>query len=796
MLAGGLLIGGMATMVLTSPRPNVEGMVERAEQHLEASQHNEALAVLNDRVRPLLDEPYITADTRQRFHAGRARAIALGIQTLDVEALANHERIVNEYEKAEEAGLVLPGGDLVRLIRSQIKLGRFDTAAERIDLLTDESAEPRVALRRSLIESAFELPAYDEFADEQLIRLNDDPALTVDDRAWIVARQSERRLDEGFVEEAIARLLRVMPRVANASDAIRGELFLLLGMAYAQSDALGEARKQLDRAYELVEPGSDLYARVLFERGVVLADTTEIIEARELFETVVASYASSPSFLPAALALAEVTSLIAEQDPASASVEDAVAAYARTAQEAAFADASERFVDDLTSSVLRRFEEQYDRAEYTFASQYVQIAEDLHGLMASPPGVLEAQGRVNRALADQLLADASDAAGRDLDLGDLDPSTRIQAQRQYIQAGDYFRRHADAIAGESDDDAYADSVWDSAMMFDAGGDTNEAVASFIEFAGSLSDDGRLPEARFRLARAHQSAGQYELAAQQYESLIEIANDPERGTGVGPFAALSYVPLAETYLEDADPSNDERASDLLDAVLRGEAGGVESQTFADALVAMGMVRYYRGEYPRAIETLEEAVTRAHAPARLMRLRYLLADAYRLEAEGIQRTLGEGAVAPTIARGLEDTRESHLARAIELFAQVRDAGEDIPVARQSATEQVYLRNAHFYLGDCAFDLGEYGDAIRYYGFAKDAYADDPASLIALVQIFNSYLELGDVERARTASERARRFYEQLPDTVWDDPTLPVGREDWERWLDSTYELASMRSANFSE
>ena len=796
MLAGGLLLGGMATLVMTSPRPDVEGMVARAEQHIEAKQPDEALAVLNERVRPLLDEPYITAETRQRFHAGRARAISLAILTLDIDAASNHERILDEYQKAEDAGLELPRADLIRCIRSQIRLGRLEEAVGRIDLLTDEAAEARVSLRRSLIEVSLDTPGFDAFADAQLLRLNDDPALSVDDRAWVVARQSERRLDDGFNEEAIARLLRVMPRIVGASNPIRGELFLLLGMAYAQTDALAEARKQLDRAFELVEPGSDLYARVLYQRGLVLGATGETAEAREHFEIVVGSYASSPSFLPAALALAEVVSLIAEQDPSSASVADAIDAYARVGQEAVFADASSELLDRLTTSILRRFEEQFVRSEFETASRYVQIAEDIRGLAASPPAVLEAQGRVSRALADQLVADASREAGRELDLGDLDPSTRVQAQRWYMQAGDYFRRHADAIAGSDDDDAYADSVWNSAMMFDAGGDTAEAIASFIEFAGSLSDDRRLPEARFLLARAYQSAGQYDLAAQQYESLLEIALDPERGTGVGPFAVLSYVPLAETYLEDGDPSNDERASDLLEAVLRGDAGGVESETFANALVAMGMVRYYRGDYPRAIETLEEAVARAHAPARLLRLRYLLADAYRLEAESILQTLGEGAVAPTVARGLQATRESHLTRAIELFAQVRDAGGAIPPARRSATEQVYLRNAHFYLGDCAFDLGEFNDAIRYYGFAKDAYADDPASLIALVQVFNSYLELGDIERARTASERARRFYEQLPDTVWDDPTLPVGREDWERWLDSTYELASMRAASLSE
>ncbi|MEL6497468.1 MAG: tetratricopeptide repeat protein [Planctomycetota bacterium] len=786
----------MATMLLTSPRPNVEGMVGQAEQLIEAQQPTEALSVLNNRVRPLLDEPYVSADTRQRFHAGRARAIAMGIESMDVEAISNHERIADEYAKAEQAGLDLPNEDRVRLIRSQIRLGRLDEASTAISALTDESAEPRVQLRRELIEQALTTPGRDGFADEQLAELGEDAAISVDDRAWIVARQSERRLADGFTDEAIARLLRVMPRITGASAGIRGELLLLLGVAYAQADAVAEAQKQLDRAFDLVEPGSALYARVLYERGLVLAESGGASEAREQFETVVASYATSPSFLPATLALAEVVSLLAEQDPTSASIDDAVAAYARAAQEARFADADQDFVDELTASTLRRFEEQFSRSNFGPAAQYVQIAEDLHGLAGSPPIVLKAQGRVSRALADQLLADASALAGREVGLGDLDPTSRVQAQRRYMQAGDYFRRHADAIAGGSDDEAYADSVWLAAQMFDAGGDTSEAIASFIEFAGTLSEDRRLPEARFRLARAYQSAGQYALAAEQYESLIEVAEDPGRGTGVGPFAVLSFVPLAETYLEDSDPSNDDRASDLLDAVLRGEAGGVDSETFADALVAMGMVRYYRGDYPQAIETLEEAVARSEESPRLIRLQYLLADAYRLEAESIQRTLGEGAVAPTIARSLRNTRESHLSRAIELFAQVRDRGAGIPDVRRSAAERVYLRNAHFYLGDCAFDLARYDEAIRYYGFAKDAYADDPASLIALVQIFNAYLELGDLERARTASERARRFYDRLPDTVWDDPTLPVGREDWERWLDSTYELASLRASSFTE
>ena len=123
---------------------------------------------------------------------------------------------------------------------------------------------------------------------------------------------------------------------------------------------------------------------------------------------------------------------------------------------------------------------------------------------------------------------------------------------------------------------------------------------------------------------------------------------------------------------------------------------------------------------------------------------------------------------------------------LFEQVRDelsAGVDslIPL------EKTYLRNARFYLGDCAYDLGQYSEAISYYSAARDRNPTDPASLVALIQIVNAYRELGELESARTANERAIRFFQSLPGTVWDDPNLPMGVEDWEQWLDSSYQLS---------
>ena len=442
-------------------------------------------------------------------------------------------------------------------------------------------------------------------------------------------------------------------------------------------------------------------------------------------------------------------------------------------------------------SLLRRCEEQFVRDELVIAAQYAQLAEDLWGLDHAPVEVLESQARVNLALATDMLAGAVQGQEHVIDLADADPVTRAQTQRYFIRAADYYRRHADAIAGEDDDAAYATSLWNAADAYDRGGDSGEAIAGFIEFASTISDDPRVPEAQFRLARAYQASGEYALAAEQFEDLLNASHDTEQGRHVGPYAVLSYVPLAQVYLSDGDEANDERAEELLGVVIRGEIGDVDSEAFASALAALGQVYYLKGEYPRAIESLTEAVARGVGTREVHRLKFLLGDARRLEADSIMNTLTQGSVAPSVARELADKRKEHLELAANLYAEARDGLESIDQRRRTVLEELYLRNSYFYIGDCAFDLGEYESAIRSYSIAKDRYSDEAASLVAMVQIFNSYFELGDLERARTASERARRFYESLPKEAWEDKSLPMTRADWERWLDSSYELAVMRS-----
>jgi len=60
--------------------------------------------------------------------------------------------------------------------------------------------------------------------------------------------------------------------------------------------------------------------------------------------------------------------------------------------------------------------------------------------------------------------------------------------------------------------------------------------------------------------------------------------------------------------------------------------------------------------------------------------------------------------------------------------------------------------------------------------------------MTQVVSALLAKGERAKAAIANQRARRFLESLPEAVWDDPALPMGRADWERWLDAQDDLLS--------
>ncbi len=443
-------------------------------------------------------------------------------------------------------------------------------------------------------------------------------------------------------------------------------------------------------------------------------------------------------------------------------------------------------------------------------------AGDHRGIEAGEPG-----GESSQALRDEAPEErrSGERTGAEiLRLSGLDPATQREAREHLLRAGEYYRTHAARVV-QTDARAYGDSLWNAADMFDRAGDLASSALAFEQFAADFPGDSRKPLAQFRLAEAQRARGDVELAAKIYQELI--ASRGERDAG--PLADASFVPLAATLLLDSKPENDAQAEELLLRVTRGEVGGTGTGHFKEALRTLGELYYDTGRYERAIERLSEYLTRerdgrfslsgggagsgqtggtlaANQVAEVsagfdesredsqggdaVGLLYKLADSHRLSAVAIAAGFGV-AMPDTQRRELEQARRERLVTGGALFERVSRAYERLP--RRTGLDELRMRNAAFYRADCAFDLRDFEAAIRLYDGAKERYPRDPASLVAMVQIVAALIEQGKTAEASTANTRARRFYESLPQTAWDDPTLPMNRKQWEQWLDVQTKLS---------
>ncbi|TVQ61158.1 MAG: tetratricopeptide repeat protein [Phycisphaerales bacterium] len=778
--AGLLLAGALAASMLTSPTPDIGAMLDEIEERVRIDRTDLALRDLNTVVRPHLGAGYTTADDVRRFHILRARALYLAQEAGEIDESENHRNIIAEYLAAERRYAVLGPTDTFYLADTFRRLRMFDEAIERANTLGREHAEQRFELYKRAIRSRLSLAEPDkDGAIELLTRMGMDPDLPLDERAWVVGEQTRIRLSEGYPGDAVERLLREMPKLREASSAALADLFVLLGEGYFRLGELSESEKNSLRAEELSRGAGATAARALLQLARVDRARESLDDARDRLTTVLERFGDSPSKLPAMLALAEV-------DAGLGAHPDSLAMYRQLIESIEGGLTHPEVTRPVVArSLMSRFDERYNSGQVRDALVRAQLAERLFAPDEVPADTLLAIARSNRRLANEMLPEdeREGEASRSASSRRLDPATQREVSRHLRAAGAYYRAHAERVA-LLDNEAHADSLWQAADAFDRAGERQQAVDAFAEYAGGFPDDPRQAEARFRLGQAHLAQSDYAQAASYFRGLIRDGASSGGSLGVGPFAERSYVPLARCLLLDGEAGNDAEAEALLMRVLSGEIGATRIPVYREALLELGQHYYQSGRFERAAERLEEAIERYPDDPELDQVRYLLADSYRQSAASIAEELRTEATFESRRLELERTREQRLRRALTLFAEVRDAFDARP--RLTPLEAVYLRNASYYLGDCAFDLGEYRDAIRHYGAAVDRFSRDPSSLVALVQIVNAYVEMGDLERARTADERARRFFMTLPDGVLNDPTLPMTRRDWERWLDSSSRL----------
>jgi tetratricopeptide (TPR) repeat protein len=777
-IGAGLFVGGLVVVAGSRPKPDLSIPLKEAERLVESGQFQEAIERLNGPARGFIDSGKASGDERIRFLLARARAFAGAQQALAISVEFNHRAIIQDYAEVERAEVKLQPEDTVRLATSMIAVGEIDEALSRIGSLPPDYRAQRMRLTRNVIEHNLDArDRREEMTLDLLATLATDPDASSDDRSWVLLKQTELLLSLHRVEEAITKLLREVQRLRDVTPERTGELYVLLGKAYFEAGQPDNAEKQLDAAEGLLDRGSLLRADATLLLGQIAQNRGEhaLEQAREKFTLVVTEFRSSPAYVPAVLGLAEV-------DAASREFDQSMERYAEVTELIRKGEAPREIDRErVNDSLLNRYRERYEDHDLPTALRFAQMAETLYPDAEVPSPVLSALARTNRDLADEEMEQARASHAADFSVKDLDPVTRAEVKRHYLAAGDYFRRHAEQIAAANMDSA-AESLWIAADSFDRAGDLDAARKAFSAYVDGASEtDPNRPAAKFRLAQIFQAEGDYPSATGIYEDLRATTATASQPQASGTWADRSIVPLALCYLADKDPDNDIRAETLLKSVIDGSLLSPDARDYREALIQLGNMYYSAGRYPDAIVRYEEVIERYADLPNAQAIRFKLADSHRLESQRILGTLAS-ALPQSVEDELKATRAEHLRAAMKLYDQVRLQLEAADGARMPELDKTFLRNSYFYVGDCAYELGDYDRAVAAYDSAALKYADDPSSLVAMAQIVSAYVAEGQWAQARTANERARRQLSRFPDEVWSRPDLPMEKRHWERWLDA--------------
>lgn len=779
-------------------------VLDRAQTLIEADRYAPALRALeriSTRIKPQGERA--PQSVVARYHLLRGDVLYLGRRSEGWERETSARDVVGEYGAARKLGAALGAVRLERLIEALVRAGSTGRALEMVAALEDPARRQRV--RRNVVERILNSRVISDARALALLEsLLREPRLKRKHEVWAVGRKARILLDRGRAEAALDFLVRRIVMLSAVSGDGLGPLYVRLGQALLEVGALKDARRTLRRASDMLKDAHPLRAAVLTGLGRVRLASGNPAEAVGLFAQAIERFPNAPAYFDALLGRAEALARLNAHDRALEDYRELVGLAKKHRERGA--------TKEVAESLNHQHAMQFSQKDYQLALKYLVVEAELFGRKKPAPLLW----RLARTYARLARAKPENAKQK---------STR-SAAFYLARAADYFYRHAKRVSGE-DYEAFGTSLWKAGVLYDQAGRYAQAARMFREYVESRAGDPRRLDAMRRLARAHQAMGQYKTAIDIYRKLIE--EHPKT-----PQAYASLAPLARCYLGRGDR---DRAEDLLLRVLRRHpALRPRSSEYQEALITLGRLYYRRGkkgDYEKAITRLTEALERygaleetenatrissaqgeaeefsadteigklpaSHdqwqdeASVSLLRLWFVLADAYRKSAEQIARRLNEPA-GPAREAELRRKRRERLKKAGLYFDHViigykRKRGE------LNQMQRVRLRNSYFYRADCAYELGrlkgEQG-AIALYKEAVRRYKHQPAALAAMIQIVNSYCELGAYAKARAANERAKWRLKHMPAKAFNDPTLPMGREDWRRWLESTSQLALSQDA----
>lgn len=792
LLGAALIFLGARTWVAEAPGPDFAGALNSVDEAIAARQYERAIEILNDPLAAYILSDAATMGDRGRYDVLSGDALYYAQKSRELSLAENNERIVAYYREAREKYLLaLTPRQTANLADTLLSMGRTEEALKEARELGAEHADIRFEVFRAVIDQSLDQaqPLVDEKQLTMLLNeMREDPGATPEDRVWVVTQQTRIRLRGGYIEEAIERLLPEIQALPSRQSAEAGRLFVLLADAYFELGLTEAAKEHVSRATGLLATSDPAFAQgeVLQARILQVEGLTE--EARDRFASVATRFPQTSAGAAAWLGLGEIEAELAHY---SISLD----AYLQVISAAERGDPlGELGREGIETSLLKQYTRLSLEGVHDTALRYAELILRLHEDHPSAPAVFRL-AEAHRSRSEQLLAGVPETADGLPDFTRIDPITMEEARSHSYKAAQWYRQHARMVA-LADAEASAASLWLAADGYDRAGEDIESRKAFAEYVQTRPDDVRAIEARYRLARVNQARGEYAAAAELFEKIQEL--EP---TSV--WAYRSYVPLSQCLMLSGAEHAAERAEAKLLDVLEGGLFEPDAIEFRAALIELGLLYRRMARYPESIERLSAAITRFPELERDPQLLFALADANRGSATQIADSL-RGTLPRSEQVRLSTLREERLVMAMgqyDLVAQALETGEK----RRTDLEKLIRRNAMFYRGDCAYDLGRhlhgrdearaqtyFAEAIRFYDSAAQRYADDASSLVAMVQIVNCHAALGNWREAKTAQARARSRLNELPPEAFESAELPMSRSHWEEWLASTMEIEKMASA----
>lgn len=827
--AAGALVGGLFLAVARAPKDDPGIPLAHAVDAYDHEKFVDAIEIINADLVPYINAGKLSPEQEKTFFQLRARSLYYGQERLGIAQTENFKSIVEAYEQGRRRGMACEPADIGNLAESYLNTGDVQKAVELATSLEGRDEARQTRLYQRIVEQQLRVGStqYPMVLGllNQMLQL---PKLTVEQRAWVVSRQAQIRLDAGFAQEAITRLLREMPKFESLEGPVRAQMLFLLGKAYA--DGVDEQQalvyleqairailarktadgKEADETAPLVIDNFDpRIGEALVIQGRIYARNGQIEEARERFQTVREGFKDSSVYTQAILGEADTAAEQGDYESALKFYSEAADRVAAGGPAPAVAGVTPVTLDLIGTRLMDQHERRTLENDPVEALRFVRKAQEVYKRLEGgtvPSEVYRALAQACKLNADIMLRDAAGVpAGEPAPRPDeVSPVTATQAKGFLLDAGQNFRDYARVVV-VTNFNAYMQSLLAAGDCFDQAGDAPDAIEAYSLYIndarGEYTDK---PKAMFRLAQVYQSMGNFATAAKWYEELVGGSD-----RAAGEWADRSLVSLARCYISDptlvasgsdkpadaasdknaqpAEKPNELRAMALLNRAVSGRAGvGPDALQMREAQVELGELHYRRGEFRQAVELFNRLVDTYHdSTPRLPTVLFKRADAHRQLAMAIDATFDQRPLSER--QELVEARRNHLR---EARAGYQEALQAIAKRGQRATktEKLYQRNAAFYTADCAYLLKEYEQAVQEYARAAEQYASDPAALVAKVQTVSAFLRLERWDDAQVAAERAKTFLASFPDDAWTKPDalLPMERRHWEAWLSARLEL----------